>query len=73
MLNKKDPCVCCPKEPHYNSKSLKRIYWENLNEVCDICQHFIGYENTLWKCPCHKGKKEAIKRTWLALEEKGYM
>ena len=47
---------------------------------CSICHVFInmdkitGEEFAIDKCPCYVlGKAEAIKRTWIALEEKGYI
>jgi len=38
-----------------------------------LCKNFIGLPNDA-KCPCEElGCQEAIKRTWIALEEKGYL
>ena len=74
MLNKKDPCMCCPKSRNYypNNGSV----WDYTKEdvlACQICHAFIGCRKT-YDCPCDKlGKGKAIKRTWLALEEKGYI
>jgi hypothetical protein len=42
------------------------------SDPCDVCRDFVGVKD--WLCPCNSfGKKEAIKRTLLALEEKGYI
>jgi len=42
-------------------------------EVCLVCRTFVGLLFTD-NCPCNAlGKEEAVKRTWLALEEKGYI
>jgi hypothetical protein len=70
MLEKRDPCACCPK--------VDNFYYENgvnmkySNNACKICLNFISL--SLGLCPCHRLEdQEAIKRTWLALEEKGYI
>lgn len=59
MLEKDDPCKACP-DP---------------SACCDMCGYFIGMQpnGSPSKCPCDVlGPKEAKKRTWIALEEKGY-
>ena len=59
LLSTKDPCGTCPVSG-------------DISEVCPVCARFVN--NTSRWCPCNQfGKKEAIKRTWLALEEKGYL
>ena len=75
MLNKKDPCLCCPAGYRYGVKGNDMV-WRNWDgNQCYICRDFIGSNKIL--CPCSEdrifGKKEAIKRTWLALEAKGYL
>jgi len=61
---------------------------EEEQEVCRICKTFIGLEISS-PCPCYafqdfakyhyfdktekQSQQEAIKRTWIALEEKGYL
>jgi hypothetical protein len=76
MLNKKDPCVCCPRCHYYKwdgqwmfDQHMKYEHW------CATCMEFVGMMSvTEGFCPCtFLGKKEAIKRTWIALEEKGYV
>ena len=47
------------------------IHKKNM-EYCSVCLDFIGSDCTL--CPCSElGCNEAVKLTWLALEEKGYI
>ncbi len=49
------------------------------SSCCKVCLNFIGLdaiskEGYLTVCPCNElGCKEAAKRTWIALEEKGYI
>lgn len=41
--------------------------------LCDICLGFVGLLEGA-HCPCSElGDEEAIKRTWIALETKGYI
>jgi hypothetical protein len=57
---------------HYNNKDLTAKKARD-NYCSKICYGLldIKYEG---RCPCHQfGIKEAIKRTWIALEEKGYL
>jgi len=43
-------------------------------DTCSICRNFISLSPLVKLCPCYALKcKKAIKRTWLALEEKGYL
>ena len=56
-----------------------------LSNTCYICTKFVKIKHTqfmsvalsnpsLTSCPCnYLGEKEAIKRSWIALEEKGYL
>ena len=71
LLNRPSPCSRCPW-------SYALVY----DNYCDICRTFIGlppyrYNPEIigvYKCPCNLlGTKESIKKTWLALEEKGYL
>ncbi len=79
MLKKKNPCECCPAGRRYKVRDNNSMGWGGFNardtyrnrEYCKICKRFVGIKKS---CPCHQfGKKEAIRRTWLALEEKGYL
>ena len=63
-------CSCCPA-----SSSIQFIinYKNWVNDQCKVCGDFIKFD-TSKGCPCIKlGKKEAIKRSWIALEEKEYI
>ena len=69
MLNKKDPCAHCPAAPRFDGAESP-LQWKN--DACEVCRGFLDYDN--FYCPCYfLGKEEAIKRAWLALEEKGYL
>jgi len=76
MLEQKEPCIYCPTNINFG-EAVQFLRGNNTWQHCDICRNFINIKNShqLYpKCPCNKlGKKEAIKRTWLALEEKGYL
>ena len=64
MLEKKHPCGHCPAEPSFKTDM----------KVCKICLEFIGLDDGYKWCPCLiLGRQRAIKRTWIALEEKGYL
>ena len=51
--------------------------YSSVTDACKICQGFIGHGNVFKPkpgCPCLiLGSREAIKRSWIALEEKGYI
>jgi len=80
MLEEPNLCGLCPL-------SFKRPSAPK-DECCRVCQEFIEvwtaqpsvrtlgemYFGQFFPCPCkYYGEQEAIKRTWLALEEKGYI
>uniref|UniRef100_A0A6H1ZSC7 Uncharacterized protein n=1 Tax=viral metagenome TaxID=1070528 RepID=A0A6H1ZSC7_9ZZZZ len=79
MLEKKNPCGCCPPAKRFSAGENPNGGWLNQkHKACQVCQNFVGLKIKWWfdgnKCPCQRvGKKRAIKRTWLALEEKGYI
>lgn len=72
LLGKKDHCLSCPEVASISTQT------ERLR--CGLCRSFIGLPKDFTalisyrKCPCHAlGAEEATKRTWIALEEKGYL
>jgi hypothetical protein len=76
MLSSPGHCTSCPE--------LRGIWSKTENQRCGLCQRFIDMNekfSRFWsdhggsvKCPCHVlGPEEATKRTWIALEEKGYL
>lgn len=71
MLEEEDPCACCPKRLDFRiGGHLILVGWDLSKAACKVCKDFVGSRN----CPCDFfGRWEAIKRTWLALEEKGYI
>lgn len=80
MLRRKDPCGLCPKMKDFEIGFGRLLttgvtLWEGDRSMgtgsCKVCQEFVGITRN---CPCFAlGKERAIKRTWLALEEKGYL
>ena len=62
MLELKNPCSCCP---YYREAKV-------LVE-CVVCLSFVNI-HIYGTCPCYKlGSFEALKRTYLKLEELGYI
>ena len=84
MLKRKDPCLCCPAQIRYKKHGFmingadlfveEEIIFPRLVRVgCQVCRNFINEKDSI-QCPCdHYGKEEALKRTWEALEAKGYI
>ena len=78
MLEKKNPCSYCPAGKDFKARDFSEwglVEYEcgdiNDSYVAGICVRFVGGKDC---CPCTEfGRQEAIKRTWLALEEKGYL
>ena len=86
ILENPDPCGKCPVFKklliHYEDQPHSDIFSKIFNcngedsGVCEMCLNFIDmyYDRRTYNCPCYVlGKEEAIKRTWIALEEKGYI
>lgn len=71
MLEKPDPCACCPAQPDFKQGGSADQLWNKKgSSPCYICRTFVWASG----CPCATfGRSSAIKRTWLALEEKGYI
>ena len=68
LLSAKDPSDFCPAQFSYDMSLASN---EEISAICDICRGFIGIT---WDCPCYDlGNQEAVKRTWLVLEEEGYL
>jgi hypothetical protein len=78
ILSKTSPCLECPQS-HFND--LFEVYPDSIvlsdeeEDNCRLCRKFVGANLNPWDtCPCHiLGEQECIKRTWIALEEKGYL
>lgn len=55
------------------------FYYDHKGKLpCTLCRTFVGVDPnidpTKKGCPCNAlGHKEAIKRTWIALDEGGYL
>jgi len=63
ILSLASPCQQCPDMG----------FIERPN-TCIVCHDFISLKYHYNGCPCKiLGSHESIKRTWLALEEKGYI
>jgi hypothetical protein len=87
LLEAEDPCILCPviriiedsktnavlhkkrREENAFCDPFSKFYNTPTLKCCVICEDFVGISEG---CPCIElGKKEAIKRTHLALEECG--
>ena len=67
LLSEEDPCIWCP------TSFADRTIIPERDFCCITCKKFIGI-TSYYRCPCSiLGTHEAIKRTWIALEEKGYI
>jgi len=74
-----DTCHRCPASRIKAVMGVTR--WDGKHRFnmpqCDICWDFIGaksWQDGWGKCPCSSRNQErAARRTWLALEEKGYI
>ena len=72
ILSKKYPCSCCPANEwkmEHDPYLGYDVFYSEYSEACIMCFTFVG---STTDCPCfYFGKDEAIKRTWLKLEELG--
>ena len=71
ILGMKKPCMKCPL-----TILGEMLFCGPIPTGCVVCRDFVGIgEYKSGKvCPCHVlGKEEAVKRTWLALEEGGWL
>jgi hypothetical protein len=77
MLGKEDPCSCCNCPSAIANGKYGWSRFKTKNPVCIQCMAFLElpiFFTLLGGCPCGLlGDKEAIKQTWLKLEEKGYI
>jgi len=75
MLERRNLCLSCPTLKGFIGSETLECAKENgvvSQETCIICRGFINLTGS--NCPCRAlGSKEAAKRTWLALERKGYL
>ena len=72
MFEKEDPCMLCPAGKRYQTgwEEYAEFMWSDASSPCGICQEFVNTDG----CPCITlGEREAIKRTWIVLEKKGYI
>lgn len=79
ILEMKDTCNLCPMLHSHKGEYKKLLkaqpnYFSVMSKLeekgCKVCTSFVGSKI----CPCgYFGHKEAIKRTWIALDEKGYI
>ena len=73
MLKREEPCECCPAQYRYKKWSLFiKGAGERPNRLaCQVCRAFVKIKEG---CPCGiLGQTKALKRTWEALEAKGYI
>ena len=74
MLELGDPCNMCPASVNFSAGGLGPEYqWDSYPLPCQICREFVDATDRqvegCW-CPCSKlGKNEALRRTYLAIEE----
>ena len=66
LLELNNPCSLC--------SVTQMQYFIGSTSYCSMCRSFVGLNTIYNSCPCTVlGKKESIKRTWIALEGKGYI
>ena len=77
MLNRENPCGCCPAAPKFSAAKSASLFWvQGVESICKTCRDFLGelpghHDATgPRKCPCLVlGHEEALKRTHLAIEQ----
>ena len=74
LLEQDNPCSCCPLN---FDEILSIIHCDNASfigkTIAYTCRRFVNFTGN-YGCLCRVlGKQEAIKRTWIALEEGGYL
>ncbi|KKM75043.1 hypothetical protein LCGC14_1394220 [marine sediment metagenome] len=84
VIEKERPGNHCPAGRKFKKEPIYEL-WEaprgdeipEIKKPCFICTEFLGlrhYTPMGEYCPCHRlGTKRAVKLTWLALKEKGYL
>ena len=79
VLEKVDTCNKCPGAHRFHQDNSANDMWTHTEDsiwsrpACAICKSFVGMHKYN-DCPCIElGHNEAVKRSWLALEEKGYI
>jgi hypothetical protein len=73
LLEKPDACLRCPHQIRIHEYHTNRSRCES---ICRECLQVVGLEQTdrVDTCPCPEiGPHEAIKRTWITLEEEGHL
>jgi len=87
MLAMDEPCLRCPGRKrfvkgdatsgclHKDTYADKYLDAKNMTKtICPVCRQFVWLNLGEGLCPCNVyGDKEAIKKTWKALREKGYV
>lgn len=78
VLEQPNPCRYCPASLTFGRENFFRTQ-EDRSDACTLCRGFVGLKTRSeffsgLRCPCSVlGPEEAIKRTRIALEEKGYL
>lgn len=83
LLEDDNTCCGCPVPFRIRLSNVETVprtgnlYGCSCENNMTICKEFIGVNSSHTDremCPCnHLGKENAVKLTWIALEEKGYL